>query len=255
MKKVLVLAAIALGAILLFLGLQSPSATPQQKASHMIVMLGDDGEGVGTCTATAVGPHALMTAEHCDTDKDAFPTINIDLSTRSYNILDRVKDGRDHLLLYVDGPAFRNIETVSTRTPQIGDKVYIHGNGGREYPSRRLSGEVIPDTDPSDVDEDAGIFRTDIPVIPGDSGSAVYAADGKIVGVVTYGWDESSFLGLYPKLQNKNFSLAFTQEQLDAAKDPLFRVVPDAEKETDHADSSKHHRKHHKLGKKDELQP
>jgi Trypsin len=163
-----------------------PPAPLQQKASHLI-HLSDR-----ICTATAVGPHALLTAEHCILDEEGQVVkdhrINLDLSTHVYQMLAVTGDDRDHVILLIDGPAFVNFVNLTTnvRATVPGEAVYMYGNGGGEYPGRRLDGVNVPFDENSDVDQAQHIRRYTIRVIPGDSGSAVYGLDGKIVALVTY---------------------------------------------------------------------
>ena len=52
--------------------------TLQRRATHRVKY------GNGLCTATAIGPHALLTATHCNKHgEDA--TINLDLATKTGN--------------------------------------------------------------------------------------------------------------------------------------------------------------------------
>lgn len=207
-----------------------PPASPvsiQQKASHGIILYTDDeGESEdGICTVTVVGPHALMTAEHCWTKKNK--SLRIDLSRRLYKAKVIAKDDREHVILGVDGPEFHNyIDLTSSIRPTIRyEHVYMYGVGGAEYPPRLLSGYHVPDFDAnSEVDQGDKIQRYSLAVVPGDSGSAIYGDDGKIVALITYHKDKDGV----------GFELNFTPDQVKdslsfngsvAAEKPLFPVV------------------------------
>src|SRR4051812_16886486 len=88
-------------------------ANSQMKSAHMIAMLSASGRKQAVCSATAIGPHALLTAEHCIEDEPAM--LNVDLSTVNYQIVADNRDNRDHVILIVDGPAFKYIAPVFTR--------------------------------------------------------------------------------------------------------------------------------------------
>lgn len=165
------------------------SANPfQHKAAHSLTFLNEKDAPIAGCSATAIGLHALLTALHCD-EHGQWTSLNIDLSTHTYHILSGVVDDRDHLILIVDGPEFKNTVSVIQRSAVLGEHIYMYGFGGGDYPAHRYDGTVIEEReggDPSDVDAFAGIENYSFPVILGDSGSAVFGNDGAIVGVITY---------------------------------------------------------------------
>lgn len=165
----------------------------ERKATHLIQFVDvdeDSGERKITqsCTGTAVGPQALLTAEHCI--EGASPTITLDLSPVLYTVDAGVGDGRDHVILHIKDIKFENIIHIVERTPKMGENVRAYGNGGDDFPSHALHGTVIPDEyegDLSDVDAFVGTADFSLHVINGDSGSAVYGDDGSIVGLVSLG--------------------------------------------------------------------
>jgi hypothetical protein len=181
----------------------------QQLASHSLLLKDEDGETLGMCTGTAIGPHALLTAEHC-LERGGVKKISPDLATEDHNILAVAGDGRDHVLLLLDGSPFTNYITVKPGTAKLKDLVNMYGAGGGEYPPAHKSGHVVDCQDPSDVDTNAGIVCTTLPIIPGDSGSAVYEADGEMVGIVTYSDTERPYT-------NVDFALNFSQKMYNDA--------------------------------------
>ena len=219
MKKLtiaLVLAtALCLGLSLRRTPKQNP-ITPERRATHMLSYYADKSdEPSAFCTGTIVGPHALLTAMHCDTGD--ITIISLDLSVRKYNIIGIIYDGRDHVIYHLDGPAFKNIVTIHEREAVLGESVTSYGDGHRDFPQHTYFGKVIVDDnggDTSEVDLADGVRCFSIPVVPGDSGSAVYGADGSIVAVVTYGGTNEE-----TGVQNAvGFALAFTPEELEKIK-------------------------------------
>ena len=157
----------------------------QVRASHMIAFLDSDGEPAVYCSGTVIGQHAILTAAHC-TEAGEFKTINLDRSTTRYHLIASSFDGRDHVIILVDGPAFKDIVPYVTREPKIGEPVLIEGFGEEVYPAVEKTGRVTNTYDPSEVDAEQKMFYFSNPVISGDSGAAVYSLDGSIVGIVTW---------------------------------------------------------------------
>ena len=69
--------------------------------------------------------------------------------------------------------------------------------------------------DTSEIDIAAGAHVFTLPVVPGDSGSAVYGKDGDIVALVTYS-DKNEQTD---KSQAVGFALAFTPQELEEIKE------------------------------------
>lgn len=184
-------------------------ASQEERATHFIALLSDDDlEPVASCTATAIGPHAIMTAQHCNDGKTFLKHIRIDASTHIYTILKWNADDRDHLIFLLNGPSFTNLEPVYTRRPGPDERVYFIGCGAEDFPCTVKHGKISNEFDPSDVDADQEIFYFTGNCIPGDSGAAVYGEDGAIVGLLTYEVRPGHCAG---------FSLAYTQQVYDYA--------------------------------------
>jgi hypothetical protein len=194
-------------------------ATIQESATHMIGLGTEPGDMDAGCTATAIGPHVLMTAAHCDPD-EKFSVLRVDLSTRDYVILNYASDGRDHILLAIDGPAFTNIAPYNVRKARMGEHVYVWGDGEGQFPSRVLSGRVVNQFDPSDVDAAASLFYISNATVHGDSGSVIYGDDGYMLGLVTYGEDGEA--------RASGFGLDFTPNDIKYAQTfvPLVADAP-----------------------------
>jgi Trypsin len=165
----------------------------QQKSTHLIrfvsVSESGDREDDGVCTATAVGPHVVLTAEHCfDEKKDK--VVLLDLSTKEHIVLASTKDGRDHVMIGISGAPFQNYVDLGEVTGKSvsWQHVYMYGCGEGNYPPRLLTGQQVPGFDSaSEIDQADDVQKFILPVVPGDSGSAIWSDDGKLVAIVTYG--------------------------------------------------------------------
>ena len=192
--------------------------TPQRQATHMVILFDGD-KSISECTATAIGPHALLTAAHCN-DVRHLTKIRMDLSRKYFHIQKTLSDDRDHEIYLIDGPAFQNFVPYVVRPARMGEHVYLYGNGHGQYPSRRLDGRRISWDDPSEVDGAAGIQHFTMPVIHGDSGSAIFADDGSIVAVTSYLWkdnnDEEDEEDVKPRT-TVDFMPGFTADQIAEA--------------------------------------
>ncbi len=161
-----------------------------QRATHMVSFM-DGEEKKGLCTATAIGPHALMTASHCNKD-EKLTTIHLDVVLNGFHIQKTLTDDRDHDIYLIDGPALQNTLPYKVRAAKPGEHVHLYGNGGGEYPARREDGVRLAFDDPSEIDNSEGIVEFSLKVIPGDSGSAVVSnEDGSIVALTTYLWTDN----------------------------------------------------------------
>jgi hypothetical protein len=173
----------------------SPELQTQRAAQHHIHE-GTILEGA-SCSSTAIGPHALLTASHCEL---ATPTVNID--GHNYQITEILRDGDDHSIFIIPGITFPDFLPVDERPIVEGED--LHGWGwprDNKDPLYRV-GVGGPNLS-SEFDVNAyGIYY---PAFHGDSGSAVISAEGKIVGVVSLG-DESA--------HTVTFRLSFTPDQL-----------------------------------------
>jgi len=174
--------------------------TMAQKSAHMIVFYDAKEKPESQCSGTAVSPHILLTAAHCnDNSKEHYTTISLDYSEKKFHILAELPDKSDHVLYLLDGTAFTNyipmIDVLRTYSaPDANADVVVFGDGEAVYPPRPLYGYIDSEADAadfSDVDKADGIHYYVLAVQHGDSGSAVYdLKTGQILGVLTYGLDE-----------------------------------------------------------------
>jgi len=185
----------------------------QELATHMIMFLDKVGEPDAQCTGTAIGPHAFMTAAHCNDGINPDDMIQIDLSVKHFQLIAVSNDHRDHVI-YLTDATFTNYVDVRERPANAKEPVHMWGDGEGTFPPRELSGKVLHQDDKSDIDAGDDAHEYSLNVIPGDSGSAIYGNDGAIVALVTYRHD--SFFGL--RHTAKGFGLAFSPEALLIAR-------------------------------------
>jgi hypothetical protein len=197
--------------------------TAQQRASHLISFLDKDGEPVDSCTATAIGPAAFLTASHCAEDDRIADHITIDFSVHKYQVIAATGDGRDHMIVVLAEAPFRNLAVVQADPKDLsaGEAVYIYGCGGGGFPCTLKQGKFLEGDPVSDVDQDAHLGYYTILSIAGDSGSAVYNSQNQIVAVMTYRTESvEKFLWFWHRNvhQSAGFILNFTQKTLDVAR-------------------------------------
>jgi hypothetical protein len=203
----------------------------QRRATHQIifpVMVPSDEPGQlptlrhGLCTSSALGPHALLTATHCDVGET---TLRVDREIGDRHVLGRIADGKDHTILFVDGDSFKDVMNKfynpdSYSMDKVGDDVFLYGDGAGMYPPQYRKGYRM-DSVQIGSDEVEGmptgtVYLFDINIIGGDSGSAIYDKHGNLVSLVTYGINGGKYCGAY--------IMAFTAEQVKRAKN--FNGIP-----------------------------
>lgn len=162
------------------------------------------------CSATAIGPHALLTASHCEA-----PTDLLQISGVPAHIIQRVRDEFDHTILLVDY-TFPRFATVSLSDPlERGESVFVFGNPGRFTDIFRHGCVAGFESD----DDPTAQVLFDLNGFHGDSGSAVFDEHGSVVDVIStitgdthnheVEWDSFKLMG--------GFRLAFKREDLDRA--------------------------------------
>lgn len=160
--------------------------------------------GEHQCGGTAVGKHTVLTATHCLTPKVGI--VSMDGTPVQIEVV--ASDGKDHSLVRVNRVLTRIAKIGAP--PQAGDPVFIWGSPhglGMLLRRGHYSGVLVePATKIS--------YHTyDVEIINGDSGSAVFNSEGKVVGMVS---QILSFVPHWRMMINPPF--AFTQKQIKEIK-------------------------------------
>lgn len=202
-------------------------AQSQHKAMHAIVMWNgikeSDQRDARGCTAYSIAPHVLLTAEHCNVDKGRLyidPIFRagkwISEDENSVRVSRKYFDHMDHMLLVIPDVTFKHTVVYDPDTykaPLQGEAAYFWGNPSmmHDHYRRGYMTGTVNDIVEEGIDATGPVFLFDMRVVGGDSGSSVFADDGRIVCVVTYGVDGGNLMGCYP--------LAFTKEQVLESQD------------------------------------
>lgn len=159
--------------------------------------------GVGQCTATAVGPHTLLTAEHCGVSSPGRVLLDgVPADVESITL-----DGRDHALVRVS-LTFKRWAGVGD-APRRGDAVYLIGDPEGLRDVLRLGyycGRADAHSPEASAKSETDLY--DIGAGHGDSGAAMFNARGRIIGVLTGGYTPTADFRLI-----RVIPLAFTPEQ------------------------------------------
>lgn len=140
--------------------------------------------GGGTCSATAVGPHTLMTASHCEA-----PSSFINIDGQRHLILDVARDENEHSFLAVD-QTFSSWAVLSKDAPKVGDEVFIFGNPAGLRDVMRKGYLAKAPEEVSFFEAVAGkhpLALYDFNGWMGDSGAAIFNSKGEVVDVVSVG--------------------------------------------------------------------
>jgi hypothetical protein len=163
--------------------------------------------GMGTCSATAIGKHALLTATHCELSTD-----ELDVDGVSVKIVQRLRDGNDHTIYLIEGKTFTDIAAFSPNALQLGDPVFLWGNPRglvHLYRQGFYAGKQRPPGKPFWPD----VLMFDLNIGPGDSGGALFNSNGEIVAVVSMMFNPGDiYLATC-------FPLKFSAEQLKIARE------------------------------------
>lgn len=192
--------AVPLLAVLLVVGCQkksTPAKNDPTLAMHHIQL--DSTTDGASCSASAIGPRALLTAAHCIVGTGV---IAVDGETFA---IDRILyDENDHAIILLQSAKFDHIAELAPRVPAPHEHVMFVGNPGHNTSIRRdgyfLKSEF--------VNFELVTMDFILPAFPGDSGSGLLSDDGKIIAVLSVG-DKSAEAGAFP--------IAFTPEQLAQA--------------------------------------
>lgn len=171
--------------IILAMGLMISSvclSQPDYQSSNQSALYLSLNGGIESCSGTAIGPHAILTAEHCLTDTKEMSINNVEIKPIRTDL-----DGDDHAIILTNSLTFKKWVHFRKNRPGVGDQVFIFGNPGRLKDLLRIgiiSGYVtyLGDITPKDADTTLYDFNG----FYGDSGSAIFNTKGEIVGVVSF---------------------------------------------------------------------
>lgn len=131
--------------------------------------------GRGHCSATAIGPYALLSASHCEE-----PTDRVMVDDSWHNIDHMVRDGYDHTIFYLaDAIPFDQWARVKVVVPEQGSIVAMAGNPGMAtsiYRDGTFAGEI-------DHVFQGEIYLFNFASFIGDSGAGLFAEDGTLFAV------------------------------------------------------------------------
>lgn len=186
-------------------------AQPRSKASHIIYI--DTQSGRGVCTGTAIGKHALLTAEHCFTEFPAGESLqSVEVDEKVVTVNKIIHDGHDHIIVLLSDVNFKNIAPVKAyKLPKVDTDVYILGNpqGFRDLYRKGYITSIFLD---NKVCRD-GCFSFSMPIAGGDSGSALFDEHGNVVGLVSFSFitEDSQFT------LSCGINMTFTKKQVQDA--------------------------------------
>ncbi len=134
--------------------------------------------GENFCSATAIGPQALLTATHCELPDNALSIRGVD---ENVEIVERLRDGLDHTIYLVRGTVFAEYADVDLSPVEVSEDVFMFGNPGewqdiyqRGYVAGVLHYQGKPD-----------IILFALQAFPGESGGGIFNSEGKLVAVLS----------------------------------------------------------------------
>jgi hypothetical protein len=130
------------------------------------------------CSATAIAPHSLITASHCELPTDALYLEGINAVVA---ITSRIRDDNDHTIYIVD-TTFKNYTTIKDEEPTQGKSIFYFGNPGKLHDIFRKGTTVgtiaQSDNEPKQILYDFNIWY-------GDSGAGIFNESGQLIGILT----------------------------------------------------------------------
>lgn len=174
--------------------------------------------GAATCSATAVGPHALLTASHCELPSDDLYLRGMD---DSLPISKRLRDNMDHTIFLVSGYTFKTFVKIDQNDPLYqGEDVFYFGNP-HGYKDFLRKGYIV-----GYLSEGGGLFEEEGPThiiidvnsFFGDSGAGVFNDKGDVIAVLSQ-LSQDKLNDVDFKITSA-FELKFTPEQLVESAKP-----------------------------------
>lgn len=140
----------------------------------------------GHCTGVIVGDYTLLTATHCITDGNEIVGVTTFANGRFLNYRNSAKlivdDGNDHAMIQMSGRLYGRVAKMASM-PSPGTPVYVYGHpSGLRYQLR--TGYVMGQMESEPPYRK--LFHTiALDIWHGDSGGAIYDANGNVVGLVS----------------------------------------------------------------------
>jgi len=202
----------------------SPAVVKAHKASYQIgqVTISDE----GTCSATAIGPHALLTATHCELPTDELHIRDLE---GPFEVVARIRDGQDHTILLLKSVTFADYVEVDQKSINVTDDIFTIGNPG-DWQDIYQKGYVAGLLFDKSMSAAMGQGKPpqvliDIQAFPGESGAGIFNTNGVLIDVLS-GDKMQTHEGISMDL-GVAFLLAFKPEDLARAK--TFSAEPPAE--------------------------
>lgn len=193
-----ILACVVSLALFLLPGFHNKDVIKQAHAASHVVIIED-----AKCSSTAIGPHALLTATHCEDGKR--PSFVLADGKREY-VEDAIRDKNDHTIFLLDGPMFTTVAGFEKTELETSDDFFIFGNPGPEFDVYRrgyVCGKRVDD-----------VILLDLNGWHGDSGAAMFNMLGKIAGVISYGYTNMEADGEWSQTLMGARPLKFTSDEL-----------------------------------------
>lgn len=214
MKKVLSIAVLLAAAICCDAAVPPVPTTPVQIAHEASFHIGQKTtlDGVG-CTATAIGPHALLTDTHCELGSDDLYIAN-NVGEGFVPIAGHIRDKNDHTIYLVNnGVPFRVFAQVALDDPLVqGEDVFVWGNPG-DWSDQFRKGYITGYLQDEESDLEEILF--DLRAWHGDSGAGIFNLAGQLVSTISQG--EGQGAGNHTIQLTSGFALGFSKAEIARA--------------------------------------
>lgn len=166
MKKLLALLLVVLSLV----GCEAPATRHATKDAAVRIEL----VGLGTCSGTIIGPHAILSAAHCFGNQ-----VPIKVNGVLVKVVKQMDDDADHSIIVVDQTYTYWAQRAAG--PVQGESVQLWGNPDGKQDWYRRGYVVGGDKD----EEGKPVVVYDVNGFFGDSGSGIFDADGHLIAVTS----------------------------------------------------------------------
>jgi hypothetical protein len=184
------------------------------KATSHVIAMDSPVTGPSGCSATAIGPHTLLTASHCERPDD-YLTVD---GVKNIPIVKVLRDGDDHSIIFLSEKSIRFSDTAKfvNRPLNRGEWVFIWGNpggSGFQFVGVLRVGRFVA----QNIFRERIVDVFDLASEHGDSGSAIFDINGNIVDVLSVGGSLS--VPQYKDIEDAAgaIRMRFTQADFEAA--------------------------------------